>query len=130
MAKLHEKIANKRKDFLNKLSTVITKNNDIICIEDLSSNNLMKNHKLARAIGDASWSEFVRMLEYKAIWYGETLFKISYWYSSSQHCSDCGHNAGKKVIAIREWTCPTCGSHHDRDRNARINSRNEGLRLA
>ena len=130
VAKIHEKIANKRKDFLNKLSIEIIKNHDIICIEDLSSKNLMKNHKLARAIGDASWFEFVRMLEYKADWYEKQVSKISRWYASSQICSDCGFASDKKPLSIREWTCENCGSHHDRDLNASINILNEGLRLS
>lgn len=129
VAKIHEKIANQRKDFLNKLSTILIKNHDVICIEDLSSKNLMKNHKLAKAIGDVSWYEFVRMLEYKSSWYGKKVSKISRWYPSSQICSDCGFNTGKKPLHVREWTCTNCGSHHDRDINASINILNEGLRL-
>lgn len=130
VAKIHEKIANMRKDFLNKLSTEIIKNHDIICIEDLSSKNLMKNHRLAKAIGDASWSEFVRMLEYKANWYEKQVSKISRWYPSSQICSDCGFTSGKKELHIRERMCENYGSHHDRDINASINILHEGLRLA
>ena len=130
VAKIHEKIANKRKDFLNKLSTDIIKNHDVICIEDLSSKNLLKNHRLAKAISDVSWSEFVRMLEYKADWYEKQVSKISRWYPSSQLCSDCGHASGKKPLHVREWICEQCGSCHDRDVNAAINILTEGLRLA
>lgn len=90
----------------------------------------MKNHKLARAIGDVSWYEFVRVLEYKAEWHEKQVSKISRWYASYQICSDCGHTSGKKLLSIRAWACENCGSHHDRDINASINILNEGLRQA
>ena len=129
VAKIHERITNRRKDFLNKLSTSIIKNHDRICIEDLASRNLMRNHHLARAIGDASWYEFRRMLEYKADWYEKQVLKISRWFPSSQICSSCGFNSSKKALHIREWACEKCGTHHDRDLNASINILNEGLKL-
>ena len=129
VARLHEKIANQRKDFLHKLSTNLIKNHDVICIEDLASRNLMKNHHLARAIGDASWREFVRQFHYKADWYGKKIVTISRWFPSSQLCSSCGVSSGKKPLSIREWTCESCGTHHDRDINASLNILKEGLSL-
>ncbi|MBO1305968.1 IS200/IS605 family element transposase accessory protein TnpB [Enterococcus sp. 669A] len=127
VARIHEKIANQRTDFLHQLSSRITDENQIICIEDLNVKGLIKNHKLAKSISDVSWHEFVRQLTYKSEWKGRTLIKIDRFFPSSQICSSCGHNDGKKELNIREWTCTVCGTTHDRDINASINIRTEGL---
>lgn len=125
-AKSQKRLANKRKDFLHKLSTNLVKSYDVIVIEDLKSKNMMKNHKLAKAIGNASWYEFRTMLEYKCKWYGKQLIVVPP-HHTSQECSNCHYNSGKKTLDIREWTCSNCGVHHDRDINAAKNILRKGL---
>jgi len=127
--KIHQKIANKRSDFLHKLSTKLINENQVICLEDLSVKNMVKNHKLAKSISDASWSKFVEMLIYKADWYGRELVKIDRFFASSKLCNSCGWKKKDLTLKDRVWTCEACHVKHDRDLNASLNILDEGLRI-
>lgn len=118
------RVAFQRKDYLHKLTTHLVKQYDVIVIEDLRVKNLRKNHHLAKAIANASWSMFRQMLEYKCQWYGKKLIAVDPK-NTSRICSKCGYNSGEKPLDIREWTCPKCKTHHDRDINAAINILNK-----
>lgn len=122
VARVHERITNIRKDFLHKLSTRLTRENQTIAVEHLNVKGMLRNHKLARSISDVSWSEFFRQLECKTKLHGGELLKIDTFYPSSQICSHCGYqNTETKNLGVREWICPKCGMHHDRDINAAKN---------
>lgn len=127
VARVHQEIADARKDFLHKLTTRLVRENQTIAVEDLAVKNMVKNRKLALSISDASWGELVRQLEYKCDWYGRTLVKIDRWFPSSKRCGSCGHIVEKLPLNIREWDCPNCGTYHDRDINAAQNILAAGL---
>jgi putative transposase len=126
-ARYQQRIANRRKDYLHKLTTNLVKQYDVIVIEDLKTKNLQHNHHLAKAIANASWYEFRTMLAYKCAWHGKELIVVKPNYTS-QICSNCGHHSGPKPLAVREWTCSQCGTHHDRDINAAVNILHKGLK--
>jgi len=130
VAKVHVEISDTRKDFLHKLTTRLVRENQVIAVEDLAVKNMVKNQKLSLSISDASWGEIVRQLEYKCNWYGRTFVKIDRWFPSSKRCGHCGHIVDKLPLNIREWDCPKCGSHHDRDVNAARNILAAGLAVS
>jgi len=125
---IHEHIKNQREDYLHKISKYLVDNYDTICIENLGVSNMMKNHKLSRAIGDMGWFKFKSMLDYKCEWYGKNLSVIGRFDPSSKTCSNCGSINKELTLKDREWTCKSCGTEHDRDINAALNIRNFGLR--
>jgi putative transposase len=130
VARIHARIADRRRDYQHKLSSRIVRENQVVCVESLAVKNLVRNHALAKSISDVGWGEFVRQLEYKASWYGRTLVKIDRWYPSSKRCSHCGHVLDSLSLDERCWTCPACSTFHDRDRNAAQNVLAEGLSVS
>lgn len=130
VALVHEKVTNQRNDFLQKQSTMLIRENQTICIEDLKVKNMVRNHKLAQHILSAAWSKFFTMLEYKAVWYGRNIIRVPAMYPSSQLCHACGYqNTLVKNLALRQWECPICHTVHDRDKNASINILDQGLSM-
>ena len=130
VARVHEKVTNQRNDFLQKQSTMLVRENQTICIEDLNVKGMIRNHKLAKSIASVSWAKFFEMLEYKASWYGNELHRVPTMYPSSQTCSSCGcRNPLVKNLRIRIWECPICHAVHNRDTNAGINILKKGLQM-
>jgi putative transposase len=127
VAKYHEKVRRKREDLLHKISTQLIHENQVVVVETLAVKNMLKNHKLARSISDASWSRFIEMLEYKAIFYGKRVIKVSQWFPSTKLCHVCQYKHPNMTQDIRDWICPDCKTHHDRDINAGINLQQQGV---
>lgn len=129
VARVHAKIADARTDALHKVTTMLADENQVLCMEDLNAKGIMKNHHLAKAVTDASFGEFARLLEYKCAERGRSLVKIGRFYPSSKTCSACGHRLDALPLSVRSWDCPACGAHHDRDVNAARNILTEGKRI-
>ncbi len=129
VARVHERIANSRKDFQHKLSRKLVNENQVIIVENLAVKNMVKNHCLAKAISDCGWSEFTRQLKYKAEKEGKTYLEIGRFFPSSKTCHVCLNQVGSLSLEVRSWTCSSCNTHHDRDINAAISIRDEGLRI-
>jgi putative transposase len=130
VARIHAQITDSRKDHLHKLTTQLVRENQTIVVENLAVKNLVKNPKLSQAISDVSWGEITRQLAYKCRWYGRNYLEIDRWFPSSKRCSNCGYIAEKMPLNIREWDCPDCGTHHDRDINASKNILAAGLAVS
>ena len=128
VARVHERLSNARQDFLHKLSRKLVDENQVIVVENLNVKGMVKNHKLAKAISDVSWGTFVNFLAYKLEREGKVLVEIDRWFPSSKTCSNCHYRIGELPLDVRHWDCPNCGTHHDRDENAAINIRAEGIR--
>jgi putative transposase len=129
VAKVHEHISNTRQDYLHKLSTKVVNNNQVVVIEQLNIKGMVRNHKLGKAISDVGWGMFVNFLDYKLKQKGGVLIEIDRWFPSSKTCSSCLYQMSEMPLNIREWTCPSCDTHHDRDENASKNIRAEGMRM-
>jgi putative transposase len=130
VARAHARIADRRRDFLHKLTTRLVRDNQAVVIEDLNVRGMLGNHRLARAISGAAWGDLRAMLEYKCDWYGRDLVVIDRWFPSSKTCSACGHTVASLPLSTREWACPSCGARHDRDINAAKNILAAGLAVA
>jgi putative transposase len=130
VARAHRKVRAARTDFLHKTSTRLVRDHDVIAVEDLAVSNMVRNHSLAKAISDCGWGTFRRMVEYKAARAGRQLIVTGRWYPSSKTCSACGHLLATLSLSTRHWTCPSCGTRHDRDINAAKNILAAGLAVA
>jgi putative transposase len=127
VARIHARIADRRRDFQHKLTTRIIRENQVVCVESLAVKNMLQNDNLAKSIADVGWGELVRQLQYKARWYGRAIVAIDRFYPSSRRCHGCGHLLDDCDLDVRQWTCPECGRVHDRDTNAALNIKAEGL---
>jgi putative transposase len=127
VARIHARIADRRHDFQQKLTTRIIRENQVVCVESLAVKNMLQNHCLAKSIADVGWGELIRQLQYKAAWYGRAVVAIDKWYPSSKRCHGCGHLLDDLDLDVRQWTCPECGLLHDRDTNAALNIKAAGL---
>ncbi|MEC4815186.1 MAG: RNA-guided endonuclease TnpB family protein, partial [Scytonema sp. PMC 1069.18] len=129
VAKVYERVSNSRQDFLQKLSTKLVNENQVVVVENLNTKGMIRNHNLAKAISDAGWGMFTNFLDYKLQRKGGLLVEIDRWFPSSKLCSNCFYQMADMPLDVREWTCPNCGTHHDRDGNAAANIRAEGIRI-